>query len=144
MADEPSLSKGQSSEWVTYLQQLLAHAGAWNGGETGEFDDALEQAVIAYQSANGLTADGQVGAATWAALTGSASSSASSSSSGSANSSDERQITIPDDILAGIDVNNYPELMALYNASDFDDYLKNSVGIDPAIFSEDDNTQNVS
>lgn len=133
MADEPSLSKGQSSEWVVYLQQLLAHAGYWNRGETGEFDDALEQAVIEFQSAHGLTADGQVGQATWDALTGN-----SSTSGGDSDSGGEQQITIPDDILAGINVNNYPELMALYNASDFDDYLRNYVGIDPAVFAEDD------
>ena len=64
MADEPTLTKGISSEWATYLQQLLAYAGYWQGGETGEFDDQLEQAVIAYQSAMGLPADGQVGQST--------------------------------------------------------------------------------
>jgi peptidoglycan hydrolase-like protein with peptidoglycan-binding domain len=148
MPDEPSLSKGQSSEWVTYLQQLLAYVGYWNGGETGEFDDALEQAVIAFQSANGLTADGQVGDATWAALTGSAGGSSSSGSSGASGGSSapsgEQEITIPADIVSGIDVNNYQELSALLNSNDFDEYLRNYVGIDPAVFSEDDNPELVS
>lgn len=135
MADEPALSKGQSSEWVTYLQQLLAYAGYWNGGETGEFDDALEEAVKQYQSAAGLTADGQVGPATWNALTGASS---SSSSTPEQQQQGEHLITIPADILAGVQVETYPELVALMNASDFDDYLRNYVGIDPSVFSEND------
>ena len=36
----------------------------------GVFDDLLEREVKAFQSANGLTADGIVGPRTWAALSG--------------------------------------------------------------------------
>ena len=137
MADEPTLSKGISSEWVTYLQQLLAYAGYWQGGETGEFDDQLEQAVIAYQSAMGLPADGQVGQSTWDALTGASSSSSSSSSSPAYGGGDDGTITVPADLIQGLNPENYPELSALLYSSDFDEYLRNYAGIDPSVFADE-------
>jgi hypothetical protein len=70
MADEPTLQKGQSGEWVKYLQQVMAHYQFWNGVADGEFGDDLEAAVIRVQQTYGITADGVVRAATWAVLTG--------------------------------------------------------------------------
>ncbi len=70
MADEPQLEKGESGEWVQYLQQLLQSAGRWTSDANGTFGDELEQAVTQFQSDHGLSADGVVGASTWAALTG--------------------------------------------------------------------------
>jgi peptidoglycan hydrolase-like protein with peptidoglycan-binding domain len=70
VADEPQLQKGESGEWVQYLQQLLQPAGYWSGDADGTFGDELEQAVMQFQSARGLSADGVVSETTWAALTG--------------------------------------------------------------------------
>jgi peptidoglycan hydrolase-like protein with peptidoglycan-binding domain len=71
MADEPALRRGDSGEWVEYLQRLLVNAGYSPGTIDGEFGDATEQAVVSVQSSYGLTADGVVGPATWTLLTGS-------------------------------------------------------------------------
>ena len=70
MADEPELQRGMTGEWVPYLQQLLQQHGYWTGNIDGEFGDGLEQAVVEFQQATGLTADGVVRPDTWAALTG--------------------------------------------------------------------------
>lgn len=61
----PTLSKGISSEWVQYLQQVLQHLGYWNGATDGSFDDDLEQVVRTLQSSNGLSATGAVDGQTW-------------------------------------------------------------------------------
>ena len=86
MADEPDLSAGISSEWVTYLQQALAAQGYWSGGETGTFDDELTRAVIAYQTAVGVPADGTVRGDTWAMLVGAQGTAASGGMAGSTDS----------------------------------------------------------
>jgi peptidoglycan hydrolase-like protein with peptidoglycan-binding domain len=130
MADEPTLSKGQSSDWVVYLQQCLRAAGYWGGGDDGAFGDELEAAVVQFQSAYGLTADGVVGASTWAHLTGEANQSSSSSDSGGSST--------PADQFYGLDPADYPGIMALVNSASWDDYVRNVVGVDPAIFTDDD------
>lgn len=71
MADEPALRRGDSGEWVEYLQRLLVSANYSPGTVDGEFGYATEQAVVSVQSSYGLTADGVVGPATWTLLTGS-------------------------------------------------------------------------
>jgi hypothetical protein len=58
----PLLKEGSSGPWVTYLQARLSI------GTSGIFDAATKAAVIAFQSANGLTADGIVGPKSWGAL----------------------------------------------------------------------------
>jgi putative peptidoglycan binding protein len=116
MSDEPELQKNQSGEWVVYLQQLLAHAGYWQGDTNGEFGDDLESAVTQYQSAYGLSADGVVRHDTWAALTGRA------THSGGDEHHDE----------VYIDPAHIPEMVLLLQAQgDSDTYLR-SIGIDPA------------
>jgi peptidoglycan hydrolase-like protein with peptidoglycan-binding domain len=70
VAGEPELSKGQASEWVVYLQQLLRHNGYWDDAEDGAFDDQLETAVQWFQQQYQLGSDGVVRADTWAVLTG--------------------------------------------------------------------------
>jgi len=72
MAGEPDLRRGDSGEWVTYLQQLLRQAG-YDVAEDGDFGDYVEEAVKRFQNDRGLTADGVVGQATWDALTGASS-----------------------------------------------------------------------
>lgn len=70
MSDEPDLYPGTSSEWVTYLQQLMAYYGFWQGPQDGAFSDDLAAAVRTLQLQYGLTVDGVVHADTWAILTG--------------------------------------------------------------------------
>jgi peptidoglycan hydrolase-like protein with peptidoglycan-binding domain len=71
MAGEPELRRGDSGEWVQYLQRLLVNAGHSPGAIDGEFGDSTEQVVAQVQSTYGLEADGVVGSVTWALLTGS-------------------------------------------------------------------------
>jgi peptidoglycan hydrolase-like protein with peptidoglycan-binding domain len=59
-----------SGEWVSYAQQLLATHGFGPDQSDGYFTEHTEQLVRDFQAASGLTADGIVGAATWAALQG--------------------------------------------------------------------------
>lgn len=117
MADEPELRKNQSGEWVQYLQQLLQQAGYWSGEANGEFDDQLESAVMQFQTAYGISADGMVGQATWDALTG--------NSSGSEETDD--QVYIDADLA---------ELNLIIQANcDPEEYLR-LIGIDPAVLAE--------
>ena len=117
MSDEPELQKDQSGEWVQYLQQLLQQAGYWQADINGEFGDDLESAVKQFQSAYGLSADGQVRHDTWDALTGRA------KQSGGGEHHDE----------VYLDTAHIPEMMLLIHAQgDPDTYLR-SIGIDPAV-----------
>ena len=61
--------KGDSGPQVNALQRQLKAQGA-RLGETGSFDTATQDAVIAFQKKQGLSADGIVGFNTWAALVG--------------------------------------------------------------------------
>lgn len=63
-----SLKNGSSGNDVRTVQRLLRSLGYYTGTVDGDFGDATEAAVIAFQRANGLTADGKVGDATLAAL----------------------------------------------------------------------------
>ena len=64
------LSKGSSGNDVKTLQRLLIAAGYTCGsyGADGDFGGATDSAVRKWQAANGLTADGIVGPASWAEL----------------------------------------------------------------------------
>lgn len=63
-----SLKKGSSGSEVRQVQQRLKTLGYLSGSADGDFGDATEAAVIAFQQANGLTADGVVGKNTLAKL----------------------------------------------------------------------------
>src|SRR4051794_21447512 len=72
MTGEPELHPLTSEPvWVPYLAQLLNYQGYWHGSTSqGDFDEALRDAVIAFQTAQGDTpADGVVRTSTWQALT---------------------------------------------------------------------------
>lgn len=67
-APSPTLRVGDSGDAVTKLQENLAALGYYDGPVTGYFGEQTEQAVIEFQTSNGLTADGIVGTGTLAAL----------------------------------------------------------------------------
>jgi len=62
------LQLNDSGEQVAELQRRLAALGYYSGSVSGVFDGATQFAVISFQQANSLTADGVVGAETTAAL----------------------------------------------------------------------------
>lgn len=66
---DDSLRLGSTGEKVKQLQQLLRDRGFNPGPIDGSFGSGTEVAVMAFQKAQGLTADGVVGAQTWSALT---------------------------------------------------------------------------
>ena len=128
MANEPDLQKGQSGEWVQYLQQMLQYVGYWQGAVDGEFGDALEQAVIQLQTAYGLTANGVADAATWTALT---------SGAPAQQHDNAQQEGQHDQDSVYVDTSYLPITAALANANgDADTYLA-SIGIDPHALTPD-------
>ena len=128
MAGEPQLEKGQSGEWIQYLQQMLQQAGYWGGAVDGEFGDDLEQAVIQFQSSNGLAADGIVGPMTWATLTG------------QGNAPEGEGAPQGSEGTIQIDLAEFPAISELINyqtEEQFDEYLA-SIGLDASVFSDED------
>ena len=65
------LSLGMTGNDVYALQQRLIQLRYLDGVPDGVFGQETRDALIAYQKANGLTADGETGAATWRKLNGS-------------------------------------------------------------------------
>lgn len=76
----PTLKSGSSGSSVKLAQQKLIAAG-YNISADGKFGSKTKSAVIAFQKANGLTADGIIGPKTWAALNSTKKVSAKASSS---------------------------------------------------------------
>ncbi|MBW4515619.1 MAG: peptidoglycan-binding protein [Timaviella obliquedivisa GSE-PSE-MK23-08B] len=62
------MSLGGSGPLVSQLQEDLASLGYYSGTNTGYFGSVTEEAVIRFQQAVGLTADGRVGPATSEAI----------------------------------------------------------------------------
>ena len=60
--------KGSSGQVVVEIQTRLKDWGYYDGRVDGAFGSSTEKAVKLFQQKNGLTADGQVGSATLAAL----------------------------------------------------------------------------
>ena len=96
-----SLQRGYTdNEEVRQLQSRLKELGYYKGSADGDFGPATEEAVKAFQKANGLTADGKAGEKTLARLNGSdavragsgnsVSSSSGGSSSGAASDASSR------------------------------------------------------
>lgn len=67
---KPTLRRGAIGAYVTLAQTELIQRGYSCGatGADGEFGTATERAVVAFQKDHGLTTDGVIGQATWAAL----------------------------------------------------------------------------
>ena len=59
------LKRGSTGQGVSNWQTTLKNAGYYNGSIDGSFGPQTEAATRAYQQANGLSADGVVGAQTW-------------------------------------------------------------------------------
>jgi peptidoglycan hydrolase-like protein with peptidoglycan-binding domain len=66
-ATMPLLKKGSQGEAVKKLQQTLNGKG-YKLTEDGDFGNKTEAAVKAFQKANGLEVDGEVGPMTWGVL----------------------------------------------------------------------------
>lgn len=79
------LKVGVQGPDVTNVQQLLIDGGYLSGPADGVFGTSTTAAVYAFQRANGLPADGVVGAVTLSALQGSSVGSSISSSDGHVN-----------------------------------------------------------
>lgn len=67
LAAWPVVRNGDAGPNVTTIQYLLRHRG-YSLSADGQFGSATESQVRAFQSANGLSADGIVGANTWSKL----------------------------------------------------------------------------
>lgn len=67
-----SVRTGSQGSDVRALQQALADRGFNPGGVDGAFGPQTRAALVAFQQANGLVADGIAGPKTWAALNGAA------------------------------------------------------------------------
>lgn len=64
----PTIRRGIKGHFVKELQTLMGEIGFFSGKNDGDFGPRTEEAVIAFQSQNGLVADGVVGSKTWHAL----------------------------------------------------------------------------
>ncbi len=84
-ASSGTLKKGDNSQEVVKVQQMLKKLGYFEGDCTGYFGDITEKAVIAFQKDYKLTADGKVGPATLNKLTSLTAATASRSSTTSKN-----------------------------------------------------------
>ncbi|MEE3718985.1 peptidoglycan-binding protein [Tumidithrix elongata RA019] len=65
------LRKGSKGADVVQLQQLLKASGYYRGNIDGDFGSGTANAVLSFQQAKGLDADGVVGTRTWQALSAS-------------------------------------------------------------------------
>jgi cell wall-associated NlpC family hydrolase len=62
------LRRGDTGEWVTYVQQLLMDSGYYTGVLDGDYGGGTERAVRALQTAYQLPETGVIAAETWSAL----------------------------------------------------------------------------
>ena len=90
-----SLKTGSTGTSVRQLQQRLKDLGYYSGSVDGKFGSGTASAVTAFQSANGLTADGVAGTRTLNKLYSDNAVSASSSGSGSSGGSSSRVTATP-------------------------------------------------
>lgn len=68
LGDDTMTKAGDQNANVTLIQTVLSKNGYPTGGIDGIFGEKTRQAVIAFQSAQGLQADGIVGPLTWNAI----------------------------------------------------------------------------
>jgi peptidoglycan hydrolase-like protein with peptidoglycan-binding domain len=71
VTDEPDLEPGSSSEWVSYLQQMLNHHYQQQVvTENGFYDDETQSAVQHFREQNGLPEVSTVDSTFWDMLLG--------------------------------------------------------------------------
>lgn len=63
-----TINQGSSGVAVQWAQTYLKHHGFWKPVVNSTFDSTMRTAVIAFQTAYNLTADGVIGSNTWAQL----------------------------------------------------------------------------
>ncbi|MFB2923756.1 MULTISPECIES: peptidoglycan-binding domain-containing protein [Aerosakkonema] len=68
VSDRSTLKKGAKGSDVSYLQQVLADAGVYDGEINGNFDSQTYASVKQFQRDSGLKVDGIVGKRTWSTL----------------------------------------------------------------------------
>lgn len=68
LGDDTMTKAGDQNANVTLIQTVLSKNGYPTGGIDGIFGEKTRQAVIAFQSSQGLQADGIVGPLTWASI----------------------------------------------------------------------------
>ena len=68
MSQHETVASGSEGAGVSQLQTMLTAQGFAPGPVDGVFGERTAAAVVAFQTANALEADGAVGPATWAAL----------------------------------------------------------------------------
>ncbi len=64
----PTIQQGSTGGYVFRLQQDLQQLNYYSGAIDGDFGPATKQAVINFQQARGLSADGIVGPNTWSEI----------------------------------------------------------------------------
>lgn len=94
MSGEPDLGPGVSSEWVSYLQQMLNHHYQQTVvDENGTYDDATASAVAHFRTQNGLADGSTVDAKFWNALLGRTESADADATGAATGGSTDRQLT---------------------------------------------------
>ncbi|MCL1795377.1 MAG: peptidoglycan-binding protein [Clostridia bacterium] len=91
----PTLREGMKSTAVTTMQKKLIELGYLKTEATGLFGSATKTAVIAFQKANKLTADGVAGVQTLSLLYGNGASGTGSSSGGAAGTGGAGKVSGP-------------------------------------------------
>ena len=81
-----TLMLGDRSDEVLKLQKMLAEMGYYSGNQTGHYGEITEEAVITFQKAMGLTADGMAGKRTLSAINAKYKNNDTGSSSGGSSS----------------------------------------------------------
>jgi len=118
IAKPGTLRYGDTGNSVKTLQQNLKKLGYFSGTATGEFGDVTKAAVIKFQKAYSLTADGIVNSKTQSKITA-ALSAKNSSSSGSTNTSGSTGVTVSGYNSANMDV--IEQALATLTESELDD-----------------------
>ncbi len=90
-----TLKKGSTGSDVRTMQKRLKELGYLSGSADGDFGTATEEAVKAFQKANGLTVDGKAGTKTLQKLYSDSAVKASSSSSSSSSNTTPKKTATP-------------------------------------------------
>lgn len=122
-ADEELIKRGDTSDDVVLLQQLLKDCGYFNYENiTGYYGIITENAVKEFQKDNGLKTDGITGPATWAALL-----SNSSSPEDNSDNNDDTDLITDEEITYSIGMENADIALIQSRLIDLGFYNYNSI-----------------